>query len=87
MAGAGHNAPVAAQELKALMARVETLDDERVAIGELAKSVYAEATAAGFDVRSMRRLVALRRKDRTKVLEDKALLELYASALGCLDLV
>jgi uncharacterized protein (UPF0335 family) len=87
MAGAGHNAPVAAQELKALMERVETLDDERVAIGEQAKSVYAEAKAAGFDVKSMRRLVALRRKDRTKVLEDKAMLELYASALGCLDLV
>jgi uncharacterized protein (UPF0335 family) len=87
MAGAGHNAPVAAQELKALMERVETLDDERIAIGEQAKSVYAEAKAAGFDVKSMRRLVALRRKDRTKVLEDKAILELYASALGCLDLV
>lgn len=87
MAGAGHNAPVAADELRKLMDRIEALDDERAAIGEQTKSLYAEAKGSGFDTKAMRRLVALRRKDRDKVMEDKAVLELYASALGCLDLV
>lgn len=87
MAGAGHNAPIAVKELQALMERIEALDDERAAIGEQTKSLYAEAKGSGFDTKAMRRLVALRRKDRDKVVEDKAMLELYASALGCLDLV
>ncbi|MEN9419871.1 MAG: hypothetical protein RI988_3492 [Pseudomonadota bacterium] len=86
MPEAGHNS-VAADELKKLMDRIETLDDERVALGEQIRSVYMEAKAAGFDTKPIRKLVALRRRDRGQILEDKAMLELYASALGCLDLV
>jgi uncharacterized protein (UPF0335 family) len=86
MPEAGHNS-VAADELKKLMDRIETLDDERAALGEQIRSVYAEAKAAGFDTKPIRKLVALRRRDRGQILEDKAMLELYASALGCLDLV
>lgn len=51
------------------------------------KYVYSEAKGNGFNTKAIKKLVALRKLDRTKLLEDKAMLELYAVALGCLDLV
>jgi uncharacterized protein (UPF0335 family) len=88
MPDVGHNGPpVASDQLRSIIERVETLEDEKAVAAEYIKEVYAEAKGNGFDTKSLRKLVALRKKDRTKLLEDKAVLELYAAALGCLDLV
>ena len=88
MPDVGHNgAPVASDQLRSIIERVETLEDEKAVAAEYIKEVYAEAKGNGFDTKSLRKLVSLRKKDRTKLLEDKAMLELYAAALGCLDLV
>jgi uncharacterized protein (UPF0335 family) len=88
MPDVGHNGPpVASDQLRSIIERVETLEDEKAVAAEYINEVYAEAKGNGFDTKSLRKLVALRKKDRTKLLEDKAMLELYAAALGCLDLV
>ena len=88
MPDVGHNGPpVASDQLRSIIERVETLEDEKAVAAEYINEVYAEAKGNGFDTKSLRKLVALRKKDRTKLLEDKAVLELYAAALGCLDLV
>ncbi len=88
MPGIGHNdAPVASDQLRSVMERIETLEDERNVVSEYLKEVYSEAKSNGFDPKSIRKLVSIRKKDRDKVLEDKAMLELYAAAIGCLDLV
>ena len=94
MAGAGHNGPPgdvlnssAQSQLKSILERIETLDDEKDAISEHIKEVYAESKGNGFDNKVLRKIVALRKKDRNKVLEEKAVLELYAHALGIEDLV
>ena len=94
MAGAGHNGPPgdvlnssAQTQLKSILERIETLDDEKDAISEQIKEVYAESKGNGFDNKVLRKIVALRKKDRNKVLEEKAILELYAHALGIEDLV
>ena len=94
MAGAGHNGPPgdvlnssAQSQLKSILERIETLDDEKDAISEHIKEVYAESKGNGFDNKVLRKIVALRKKDREKVLEEKAILELYAHALGIEDLV
>jgi len=88
MPDVGHNGPpIASDQLRSIIERVETLEDEKAAVAEYIKEVYAEAKGNGFDTKSLRKLVSLRKKDRTKLLEDKAMLELYAAALGCLDLV
>ena len=88
MPDVGHNGPpVASDQLRSIIERVETLEDEKAVAAEYINEVYAEAKGSGFDTKSLRKLVSLRKKDRTKLLEDKAMLELYAAALGCLDLV
>ena len=94
MASAGHNGPPgdvlnssAQSQLKSILERIETPDDEKDAISEHIKEVYAEAKGNGFSTTTLRKIVALRKKDREKVLEEKAILELYAHALGIEDLV
>ena len=77
----------AQSQLKSILERIETLDDEKDAISEHIKEVYAESKGNGFDNKVLRKIVALRKKDRDKVLEEKAILELYAHALGIEDLV
>lgn len=91
-AGVGHNSgdvlnSSAQSQLKSILERIETLDDEKDAISEHIKEVYAESKGNGFDNKVLRKIVALRKKDRSKVLEEKAILELYAHALGIEDLV
>jgi uncharacterized protein (UPF0335 family) len=63
------------------------LEEEKTSLLEDMKYVYSEAKGNGFDTKAIKKLVALRKLDRTKLAEDKAMLELYATALGCLDLV
>jgi uncharacterized protein (UPF0335 family) len=77
----------AQSQLKSILERIERLDDEKDAISEHIKEVYAEAKGNGFSLAPIRKIVALRKKDRSKVLEEKAILELYAHALGIEDLV
>jgi len=77
----------AQSQLKSILERVERLDEEKDEIAAQMKEVYAEAKGNGFSTAPIRKLVAIRKKDRSKVLEEKAILELYAHALGIEDLV
>jgi len=86
MSEVGHNS-IASGQLKSVLERIENLDDERGAIMEAMKSIYAEAKGNGFDTKAIRKLVALRKADKAKLAEDRAMLELYAAAIGCLDLI
>lgn len=90
-AAIGHNGgPImgeARDRLKAFFERLENLDDDAIAIKESIKEVAAEMKAAGFNAPAAKKLVALRRRDKGKVIEAKELLELYAVALGVEDLV
>ena len=79
----GGNAKTA---LKTIVERVERLDDDRLAVVADIKEVYAEAKGSGFDVKTIRKIVALRRKDEGKRKEEQQMLDLYAHALG-FDLV
>ncbi|QDH50417.1 hypothetical protein [Caulobacter phage KcrB] len=82
----GHNA-FAGDALKAFVERIERLEAEKAEIAEGVKQVKAEAKATGFDPKTIAAIVRLRSKDPHKVKEAKAIMELYASALGCEDLV
>ena len=88
MPDVGHNGPpVASDQLKSIIERLETLNAEKAEIAEYIKEVLGEAKGNGFDTKAIRKIVALRKQDRAKLAEDKAVLELYAAAIGCLDLV
>jgi uncharacterized protein (UPF0335 family) len=86
MSELGHNV-VAGDQIKSIVDRVQHLEDEAVAVKEDLKQVYAEAKGNGFDVKAIKKLVRLLKQDRAKLQEEKAILELYASAMGYLDLV
>ena len=73
---------VAGQRLASFIERVERLEEEKAVLMEDIKEVYAEAKGVGFDVKAMRKLVALRKMDSEKREEMEAILDLYKSAIG-----
>jgi uncharacterized protein (UPF0335 family) len=74
----------AKDQLKAVVERVEKLEEEKKAIGDDIKDVYAEAKAHGFDVKALRTIVRLRKQDSDERKEQEAILETYMHALGML---
>jgi uncharacterized protein (UPF0335 family) len=86
MSDAGHNS-VSAEQLKSIVDRIQHLDFEAQAVKDDMKEVYAEAKGNGFDVKTIRTIVKLLKKDKAKLQEEREFLELYASAMGYLDLV
>lgn len=83
-AGSGHNG-IAAAALRSVIERIERLAEERAEIADQIKEVYAEAKANGYDVKTLRRVIALRRQPAEERQEAAAMLDLYCSALGMLD--
>ena len=72
----------AKDHLKAFVERVEKLEEEKKAIGDDIRDVYAEAKANGYDPKIMRMVVRLRRMETHTRQEQDALLETYRQALG-----
>jgi len=75
---------VAAGQLRSVVERIERLEEEKKEVAEQIKEVYAEAKANGFDGKTLRKIVALRKKPSEEREEEEALLDLYMSALGML---
>lgn len=73
---------IARDQLKAFVERVERLEEEQKAINDDKKDVYGEARSMGFDVKILKRVIALRRKDPDQRLEEEAILDTYLRALG-----
>lgn len=75
---------VPAAQLRAIVERIERLEEEKREIAEQIRQVYAEAKANGFDTRTLRKVVSLRRKPPEERQEEEALLDVYLAALGML---
>ena len=73
---------VAADELRLLIERIERLEEEKKAIADDVKDVYAEAKARGYDPKTMRAIVRLRKMENNARQEAEALLDTYKAALG-----
>ena len=73
---------VAADELRSFVERMERLDAESKDIADAKKEVMAEAKMRGFDTKAIRKIVALRKRDKDDIAEEQAVLDLYMSALG-----
>src|SRR3954467_4255694 len=74
--------PISADRLRSFVERIEKLEEERHAIGGDIRDVYSEAKGVGYDVKTMRRMVALRKLDAADRDEQDALLDTYKHALG-----
>lgn len=73
---------VTGQRLKAFIERVERLEEEKAAFAEDIKDIFAEAKGVGFDTKTIRKVIKLRKMDKEKRHEEEELLELYKSAIG-----
>jgi uncharacterized protein (UPF0335 family) len=75
---------VAGERLKSFIERIERLEEEKRALGEDIKEVFAEAKGNGFDTKIMRQIIKIRRMDKDDLDEQEALLDVYMRALGML---
>jgi uncharacterized protein (UPF0335 family) len=75
----------AKDHLKAFVERIERLEEEKKAIADDVRDVYAEAKASGFDVKALRTIVRLRKQDADERREQETILETYMHALGMLN--
>jgi len=75
---------IAGDRLKSFVERIERLEEERKALSNDIKEVYAEAKGTGFDVKIMRQVIRLRRMDKDDLDEQETLLDIYRRALGML---
>jgi uncharacterized protein (UPF0335 family) len=74
----------AKDQLKAFVERVERLEEEKKALADDIRDVYAEAKGNGYDVKTLRVVVRLRKQDVNERKEQEAILETYMHALGML---
>ena len=74
--------PIAADELRSLIERIERLEEEKKAIADDVKDVYSEAKSRGYDTKTMRAIVRLRKMENHVRQEAEALLDTYKAALG-----
>ena len=73
---------VVGAQLKSFIERIERLMEEIKGLQDDVKDVYAEAKGNGFDVKVMRKIISLRKRDAAEVEEEETILDLYMQALG-----
>ncbi len=93
-AAMGHSSQTAVQDepatrfakdqLKAIIERIERLEEEKKAISDDIRDVYAEAKGNGYDVKALRTIVRMRKQDANERAEQETILETYLQALGML---
>jgi uncharacterized protein (UPF0335 family) len=73
---------IAADQLRLFIERIERLEEEKKGMADDIRDVYAEAKSTGYDAKTMRAIVRLRKMEKHDRLEAEALLETYKAALG-----
>lgn len=73
---------VAGARLRSFIERIERLEEEKAAIAEDIKDIYGEAKGTGYDVKTLRKIIRLRKMDEEKRREEDELLDLYRAAIG-----
>jgi uncharacterized protein (UPF0335 family) len=73
---------VTADELRQFIERMERLEAEKKDLAEQQKEVMAEAKGRGYDTKVMRKVIALRKRDKDDIAEEEAIMEMYKEALG-----
>lgn len=85
--GPGHNSDAAsyrvtAGDLRQFVERFERLEVEKKEVAEQQKEVMAEAKARGYDTKIMRKVIAMRKRDKDALAEEHAVMQMYCEALG-----
>ena len=78
----GHNTAFAKDQLKAIIERIERMEEEKKTISDDIRDIYAEAKGNGFEVKALRTIVRMRKQDDAERREAETILETYMHALG-----
>ncbi len=76
---------VSAEQLRLFIERIERLEEDKKGLADDIKDVYSEAKGTGFDTKTMRAIVRLRKMEAAARQEAEALLDTYKTALGLID--
>lgn len=76
------NEIIEADKLKQIISKIETIEEERAESADLLKDAFNEAKSMGFDVKIIKYVLKLRKKDKKKLEEEDNLIDLYRGALG-----
>ena len=74
----------AKDQLRAIIERIERLEEEKKAISDDIRDIYAEAKGNGFDVKALRTIIRMRKQDANEREEQETILEVYMQAMGML---
>ena len=74
---------IEAEKLKQIIHKIENIEQEKLEASDLLKDVFNEAKSMGFDVKIIKHVIKLRKKDKNALAEEDSLIELYRGALGC----
>jgi len=75
------NEVIEADKLKQIISKIETIEEERAESADLLKDAFNEAKSMGFDIKIIKHVLKLRKKDKKKLEEEDSLIELYRAAL------
>jgi uncharacterized protein (UPF0335 family) len=73
---------VSSGQLRQYIEKIEKLEEEKSELQEHVKEAFAQAKNDGFDVKIMRKILAMRKMKKEELMEQQELLEIYAKALG-----
>ena len=73
---------IEAEKLKQIITKIEAIEQEKIEAADLLKDVFNEAKSMGFDVKVIKHVIKLRKKDKNALAEEDSLIELYRGALG-----
>ena len=73
---------VSGERLRSFIQRIEKLEEDKAAVSDDLKEVYAECKGVGFDTKIVRQIIKLRKIELEKRREADELLELYTAAIG-----
>ena len=76
------NEVIEAEKLKQVIDKIETIEEERAESAELLKDAFNEAKSMGFDVKIIKHVLKLRKKDKDALAEEDSLIDLYRGALN-----
>lgn len=76
------NEVIESAKLKQMIHKIENIEQERLESAELLKDAFNEAKSMGFDVKIIKHVLRLRKKDKNTLAEEDSMIELYRGALG-----
>lgn len=74
--------PIETQKLQQVISKIEAIEEERLESSELLKDAYNEAKSLGFDVKIIKHVLKLKKKEKDALAEEDSLIELYRGALN-----